>query len=159
MLKHIYVIDLIVRDLDAAIDYGRKVFGCNPKATSGVGPGVGEFRMAHFVAPGNGTGVHSVGFFQLTTDDPQTESGKAMKAFLEKHGEGVCLIGFTVDDIDEVQRTMIERGLRFRSAEPQSYAMGRGNELEPSPFGTSFWFAQHHSDGYQKFLELPEIEP
>lgn len=158
MLKQIYVIDLIVRDLDAAVAYGRKIFGCDPKDTSGVGPGVQEFRMAHFVAPGNGTGLHSVGFFQLTVDDPQTESGKAMKAFLDRNGEGVATIGFTVEDIDEVQRTMIERGLRFRHGKPQDYQMGRGNELEPAPFGTSFWFAQHNADGYASFLELPDLK-
>jgi predicted enzyme related to lactoylglutathione lyase len=157
MLKHIYVIDIIVRDLDAAIAYGRKIFGCNPKATSGVGNDIDEFRMAHFAAPGGRSGVHSVGFFELTTDTPQTETGQFMKHYLETHGEGVCLIGFTVDDIDEVQRVMIERGLRFKWGVPQQYQMGRGNELEPSPFGVSFWFAQHNDDGYDQFLALPEI--
>lgn len=158
MLKHIYVIDVIVRDLDAAIAYGRKIFGTDPKATSGVGPDIGEFRMAHFVAPGGRDGVHSVGFFQLTTDDPQSDAGKAMKRHLDRHGEGACLIGFTVEDIDEVQRAMIERGLRFKFAEPQAYQMGRGNELEESPFGLSFWFAQHNEDGYDQFLALPDIK-
>lgn len=117
MLKHAYVIDMIVRYLDAAIANGRKIFGCGPKATSGVGSGIDEFRMAHFAAPGGGGAVHSVGFFQLTTDTPQTETGQFMKHYLET----------------------------------------RGNELEPSPFGVSFWLAEHNRDGYDQFQARPEI--
>lgn len=161
MLKHIYVIDFIVRDLDAAVQYGTKIFGAAPRDTSGVGPDQTEFRAAHFVAPGGGKGnaVHSVGFFQLTTDTPKSESGLRAKRQLDQYGEGVILIGFTVNDIDQVEKVMKERGLRFVYSEAQRYENGIGNELEPSPIGgVSFWFAQHDSDGFQKFTELPEFD-
>ena len=155
MLKQVYVIDLLVHDLDRAVAFFRAVMGVEPIDTTGVGSGVSEFRAAHFPAPGEGVGVHSIGVFQLTTDDPKTPEGIRAKRHLEEHGEGVSLVGFTVDDIDETRKELEARGLAFRDAAPLEYEMGRGLHLEDD-FGTTLWFAEHHPDGYQKFRELAE---
>lgn len=157
MLKQVYVVDLLVRDLDKAIAFFRAVMGVNPIDTTGVGSGVNEFRAAHFPAPGEGVGVHSIGLFQLTTDDPKTAEGIRAKQHLDEHGEGVSLIGFTVEDIDATKKELESRGLRFRDAEPLSYEMGRGLHLEDQ-FGTTLWFAEHHPDGYEKFRGLDEVD-
>ncbi|HPG24467.1 MAG TPA: VOC family protein [Myxococcota bacterium] len=154
MLKSVYVIDIIVRDLDRAIEFFRAVLGVEPVDTSEIGADQSELRAAHFPAPGPGReGIHSIGLFALTTDDPKTESGKHVKEFLETHGEGISLIGFQVDDIDATQRDLEGKGLRFINDRPVDYQMGRGNQLEPR-FGTSVWFAQHDEDGYDKFMAM-----
>ncbi len=154
MLKSVYVIDIVVRDLDRAIPFFRTILGTDPIDTSEIGADQGEVRAAHFPAPGPGKeGVHSIGLFQLTTDAPKTLTGKRIKKFLDEHGEGVCLIGFQVDDIDKTQRSFEEQGLQFIKPVPDDYQMGRGNELERY-FGVGLWFAQHDNDGYEKFLAL-----
>ena len=153
MLKGVYVIDYIVRDLDAAVEYWRKILGVEPIDTSGVGDDVSEFRMAHFPAPGDGRGVHSIGFFQLTTDTPRSPSGIAAKQYLDQHGEGPMLIGFTVKDVDAVLAGLRAQGLNSLEPEPVRYQMGRGFTL-PARFGTRLWFAQHDPDGYEKFLKM-----
>ena len=158
MLKQVYVIDLLVRDLDKAVAFFRAIMGVNPIDTTGVGSGVSEFRAAHFPAPGEGVGVHSIGLFQLTTDDPKTPEGIRAKQRLEKHGEGVSLIGFTVDDIDATQKELESKGIQIRDPKPLSYEMGRGFHLEDQ-LGTTLWFAEHHPDGYEKFRSLDEVEP
>lgn len=154
MLKSVYVIDIVVRDLDRAVEFFRTVLGVDPVDTSDIGADQSELRAAHFPAPGPGKeGIHSIGLFALTTDDPQTASGRHVKDFLNTHGEGVSLIGFQVDDIDATQQELEAKGLSFLNAEPVSYQMGRGNELERS-FGTGIWFAQHNPDGYDQWLKL-----
>lgn len=105
-----------------------------------------------------GVGVHAIGLFQLTTDDPKTSEGIRAKKHLEEHGEGVSLIGFQVDDIDAAKKELESRGLVFWDAEPLEYEMGRGLHLEDQ-FGTTLWFAEHHPDGYEKYRSLAEVEP
>lgn len=158
MLKQVYVVDLMVRDLDKAVAFFRAVMGVNPIDTTGVGSGVSEFRAAHFPAPGGGVGVHSIGLFQLTTNEPKTPEGIRAKKFLDEHGEGVSLLGFTVDDIDATKQELEDKGLAFRDAAPLEYEMGRGLHMEDA-FGTTLWFAEHHPDGYEKFRSLDEVEP
>lgn len=154
MLKHVYVIDFIVRDLDAAVDYFRKVLGTEPVDTTGVGGDVDEFRMAHFPAPGaRKDSMHSIGLFQLTTDTPVTPSGLRAKHYLDTHGEGPMLVGFTVDDIDATEREMKSKGLGFEEPAPVQYQMGRGLNM-PVRFGVGFWFAQHDEDGFEKWQAL-----
>jgi catechol 2,3-dioxygenase-like lactoylglutathione lyase family enzyme len=153
MLKQVYVIDMIVKDIDKAIVYFKDIMGVDPINTTGVGTGVGDFRMVHFPAPGEGVGIHSIGLFQLTTDTPQTDTGKRAKKHLEEHGEGVFLFGFMVDNIDKTQKDMEAKGYKFNSPEPQSYQMGRGNSMEEK-FGTTIWYAQHNPDGYQTYRNL-----
>jgi catechol 2,3-dioxygenase-like lactoylglutathione lyase family enzyme len=153
MLKGVYVIDLIVRDLDAAVDYFRRILGVDPIDTTGIGDGVSEFRMAHFPAPGGGAGLHSIGLFQLTTEEPVTPQGIHARKFLDERGEGVILFGFTVTDIDATLAHMKSQGLASVEPEPVQYQMGRGFTL-PRRFGVDLWFAEHHPDAYQKYLEL-----
>lgn len=154
MLKQVYVIDFIVRDLEQAVDYFRKVLGTEPVETSGVGDDVDEFRMAHFPAPGaRKDSMHAIGLFQLTTDNPVTPSGKRAKDYLDTRGEGPILVGFGVDDIDATEREMKAQGLSFEEPEPVRYQMGRGLNM-PIRFGTGFWFAQHDSDGFEKWQAM-----
>ena len=154
MLKSVYVIDIIVRDLDRAVEFFRMVLGVDPVDTSEIGSDQSELRAAHFPAPGPGKeGIHSIGLFALTTDDPKTPAGRHVKEHLDRHGEGVSLIGFQVEDIEETQRELEKKGLQFINREPVAYQMGRGNQLEPY-FGTSVWFAQHDADGYEKFMQM-----
>lgn len=154
LLDRLYVIDIVVRDLNEATANYRALLGVEPIDTSGVSNNP-DYRSIHFPAPGDGRGIHSIGLFQPISDTPQTEGGKRLKQHLDTRGEGVFLIGFLVDDIGKAQVILEGRGLKFRHAVPQVYAMGRGNTI-PNVFGTDLWFAQHNPGAYQQYRALAE---
>ncbi|MEO7657954.1 MAG: VOC family protein [Sphingomicrobium sp.] len=157
MLKQLYVFDIIVHDLDDAIKNYKALFGVDPIDTSSITGSDGEVRSVHFPAPGDGAGIHSVGLFQLTTDNPKSESGKKLKKALDTRGEGIFLIGFLVDDIDKAQDTLEARGFDFITKEKTEYRMGRGNTIS-NIHGTDYWFAQHHEQAYGDYRKM-EAEP
>jgi len=153
MLRQLYVIDIVVHDLDAAIESYSAFLGVDPIDTSAVSDPSGEVRSAHFPAPGEGKGIHSVGLFQLTTDTAQTAGGKRLQQALERRGEGVFLIGFLVDDINRAQKELEGRGFSFVDPEPHTYAMGRGNTIA-NFHGVELWFAEHNGNAYRDYRNL-----
>lgn len=53
--------------------------------------------MAHFPVSGGGAGVDSIVLFRLTPATPRTASGIRAKRYLETHGNGPMLIGYSVE--------------------------------------------------------------
>jgi catechol 2,3-dioxygenase-like lactoylglutathione lyase family enzyme len=95
---------LAVRDLPAAIDGYRRLFGVEPEWVGGDGGA----RHAWFQFPNMALDVitaHGEGAF-----------GDRMRAHLDQHGEGVWALAFTVgrtvDDLAPFQKLMTRRGLR-----------------------------------------------
>jgi methylmalonyl-CoA/ethylmalonyl-CoA epimerase len=86
MLGDVVELSVVVRDLEAAIERYTRLFGLAVHRR-GESP---EFGFKNAILP---TGIGHIELLQPT--DPT----KAIGRFLERHGEGVYLVGFEVKDI------------------------------------------------------------
>lgn len=86
MLGDVVELSVVVRDLDKAVERFTRLFGLkvHRRGTSE------EFGFKNAILP---TGIGHIELLQPT--DPT----KPVARFLEKHGEGVYLVGFEVEDI------------------------------------------------------------
>ena len=86
MLGDVIELSVVVRDLDAAIERFTRLFKLEVHHRSESK----EFGFKNAILP---TGIGHIELLQPT--DPTKPVGK----FLEKHGEGVYLVGFEADDV------------------------------------------------------------
>ena len=102
MLTRIDHVGLAVRDLDAAIDFYRRTFDVRA-----VHEEVNEeqgVREAMLAVGDSGSCIQLLA--PLKADSP---IGK----FLERNGEGIQQVAYTVEDVDAVAATLRERGVRL----------------------------------------------
>jgi methylmalonyl-CoA/ethylmalonyl-CoA epimerase len=102
MLTRIDHVGLAVRDLDAAIDFYRRTFDVRA-----VHEEVNEeqgVREAMLAVGDSGSCIQLLA--PLRADSP---IGK----FLERNGEGIQQVAYTVEDVDAVATTLRERGVRL----------------------------------------------
>ena len=102
MLTRIDHVGLAVRDLDAAIDFYRRAFDVRA-----VHEEVNEeqgVREAMLAVGDSGSCIQLLA--PLRPDSP-------IGTFLERHGEGIQQIAYTVEDIDAVAQTLRGRGVRL----------------------------------------------
>jgi methylmalonyl-CoA/ethylmalonyl-CoA epimerase len=86
MLGDVIELSVVVRDIDAAIDRYTKLFGLTVHHRGESA----EFGFKNAILP--------LGRGHIELLQP-TDSAKAVGRFLEKHGEGVYLVGFDCQDI------------------------------------------------------------
>ena len=105
MLGDVIELSVVVRDLDAAIDRYTKLFGLtvHKRAESK------EFGFVNAILP---TGI---GHIELLAP---TDPNKAIGKFLERHGEGVYLVGFEVKDIPGAVAHLKAQGARVDHRRP-----------------------------------------
>ena len=99
MLGDIVELSVVVRDLDAAIDRFTKLFGLTVHRRDESK----EFGFKNAILP---TGTGHIELIQPT--DPTKPVGR----FLERHGEGVYLVGFHVEDIPGAVSHLRAQGAR-----------------------------------------------
>ena len=104
MLGDVIELSIVVRDLEAAVKrfgdlYGLKVYSRNESA---------EFGFKNAILP--------LGRGHIELMEP-TDPNKAVARYLEKHGEGVYLVGFDVEDIPGAAKHLREKGVRFNQPE------------------------------------------
>jgi methylmalonyl-CoA/ethylmalonyl-CoA epimerase len=99
MLGDVIELSVVVRDLDAAIERYAKLFGLKVHHRGESK----EFGFKNAILP---LGRGHIEFLEPT--DPTKPVGK----FLEKHGEGVYLIGFDCQDIPGAVARLREQGAR-----------------------------------------------
>ena len=102
MLTRIDHVGLAVRDLDAAIDFYRRAFDVRA-----VHEEVNEeqgVREAMLAVGDSGSCIQLLA--PLRPDSP-------IGTFLERHGEGIQQIAYTVEDVDAVAQTLNGRGVRL----------------------------------------------
>lgn len=102
MLTRIDHVGLAVRDLDAAIDFYRRAFDVRA-----VHEEVNEeqgVREAMLAVGDSGSCIQLLA--PLRPDSP-------IGTFLERHGEGIQQIAYTVEDVDAVAQTLRGRGVRL----------------------------------------------
>jgi methylmalonyl-CoA/ethylmalonyl-CoA epimerase len=125
MLTRIDHVGLAVRDLDAAIAFYERTFGLRL-----VHEEVNEeqgVREAMLEVGNSGSYVQLLA--PLAADS-------AVGRFLERSGEGVQQVAYTVDDIDATSRQLRDAGLRLLYDEPQPGTAGsRINFVHPKDAG------------------------
>jgi methylmalonyl-CoA/ethylmalonyl-CoA epimerase len=99
MLGDVIELSVVVRDIDAAIERYAKLFGLKVHHRGGSK----EFGFKNAILP---LGRGHIEFLEPT--DPTKPVGK----FLEKHGEGVYLVGFDCQDIPGAVARLREQGAR-----------------------------------------------
>lgn len=121
MLNRIDHVGLAVRDLDAAVAFYRRAFDVQVVHEEvNEEQGVREAMLAV-----GDSGGHIQLLAPLRPDSP---IGK----FLDRSGEGIQQVAYTVDDVDAVARTLRERGLRLLYDEAKRGTAGsRVNFVHP----------------------------
>ena len=103
MLGDIIELSVVVRDLEAAVKRFGDLYGLKVNSrTESV-----EFGFKNAILP---LGKGHIELLQPT--DPT----KAVARYLEKHGEGVYLVGFDVEDIPGAAGHLRDKGVRFDQA-------------------------------------------
>lgn len=105
MLGDIVELSIVVRDLDAAIERFTRLFGLKVHRRE-VSE---EFGFKNAILP---TGIGHIELLEPT--DPTKPVGR----FLEKHGEGVYLVGFEVKDIPGSVAQLRARGVQVDYRRP-----------------------------------------
>ncbi|GAD50166.1 hypothetical protein NT2_07_01660 [Caenibius tardaugens NBRC 16725] len=134
MLTNIYVIDYVLKDLDASKDQLDRIFGTEPLwIHPDMTPGQAITAM-YYQLPGNGEMMHALGMFQ--------EGGDSIRVDHDR----LFLIGIMCDDMDRTMAEISARGLTFVHAEPQRYAVGESNSLG-TLHGVEIFIARHIAGG------------
>ena len=105
MLGDVVELSVVVRDLDEAIARFTKLFGLTMHRRGESK----EFGFKNAILP---TGIGHIELLQPT--DPN----KAVGRFLEKHGEGVYLVGFECQDVPGSVAKLRGEGVRVDSPKP-----------------------------------------
>jgi catechol 2,3-dioxygenase-like lactoylglutathione lyase family enzyme len=101
MITGIDHIAIQVRDLDTTVANYEVIFGRTPNWRGHVG----DVRHAWFQ-------FDSMALDVIGAND-ETDAGRAIKADIDKHGEGVWGLGYSVPDLDAARHTLERRGLTF----------------------------------------------
>ena len=126
-LQRIDHVGIAVADLDAAIEFYRRVFGmrCVHQETN-TEQGVREAMLA--VGPSTEGGCVQL----LAPLSPQSTIAK----FLDRNGPGIQQVAYTVADIDAACAALRERGVRLLYDQPRRGTAGsRINFLHPKDTG------------------------
>jgi len=105
VLGDIVELSVAVRNLDAAVERYTRLFGLKVHRRGASE----EFGFKNAILP---TGIGHIELLQPT--DPT----KALARFLDKHGEGVYLVGFEVRDIPEAVTHLRAQGVRVDHERP-----------------------------------------
>ena len=105
MLGDIVELSVVVRDLDAALERFTRLFGLKVHRRGESK----EFGFKNAILP---TGIGHIELLEPT--DPTKPVGR----FLEKHGEGVYLVGFEVKDIPGSVAQLRAHGVRVDHRRP-----------------------------------------
>jgi methylmalonyl-CoA/ethylmalonyl-CoA epimerase len=99
MLGDVVELSVVVKDIDAAVKRYEELFGltCTKRDESK------EFGFKNAILP---IGIGHIEFLQPTRPD------SAVGKFLEKHGEGVYLVGFDTKDIPGAVKRLKDNGAR-----------------------------------------------
>ena len=107
MLGDVIELSVVVRDLEAAVKRFGDLYGLEVNSRSESA----EFGFKNAILP--------LGKGHIELIEP-TDPTKAVARFLEKHGEGVYLVGFDVDDVPGAVGSLRELGVRVAQPTPES---------------------------------------
>lgn len=137
-IERSYVIDLAVHDFEGAAGTIGKILGLEGYRMVPEADPSGTLDGIHFPVGG----INALGIMALK-GGPKAHPGHYMSEFLESHGDGICILGHLVDDIDKQVKEFASRGVSLATPEPQPYSDGR-LIFTSAVRGAPFEFAQHH---------------
>lgn len=105
---------------------GEKAIPMKPEYNPG-----GKAKASHIALPAGQYACHAVGIF--TPTEGAARDNDHLRKHLEKHGEGVYLLAFMVDDLDKAQAEARQDGFKLGFDKPQDYAVGMHNFIVENP--------------------------
>ena len=139
VIERAYVVDIAVRDLDAAAETFSKILGIDGVRMDPAMDSSGELDGVHFAVGG----INALGLMTYK-GEPDAKSRNYVSRFLAKYGDGIYLVGFLVPDLEGHTRELAERGINLMLPKPAPYAVGLLNLTSPNTTnGVMVEFAQH----------------
>ena len=119
MFNKLRVVHIVVNSAEeAAADYAAR-FGME-KARSSENPALG-IRAA----------VLPIGDAVIEFIEPIDKEQGALPRFLQSRGEGVYMMGWEVDSVDDTIKALQEKGVRLTNADPEARAAGANVFIHP----------------------------
>jgi hypothetical protein len=152
-VKFLKTIDIAVHphNFDAAVARWERLLGDTaiPMDPS-MNPG-GKSKAAHIGLPKGEYACHSIGIFTYT--EAAAPDNDRLRRHLAEHGEGVILLAFMVDDIEEADQQARADGFPLSYAKPERYGVGIHNFIAGDPMlqDMDIQLAQHDEGGYEKW--------
>lgn len=141
MIKRSYVIDLAVRDIEAAASTFGEIFGIGPYRMLPEQDPTGQLDAFHFPIGG----LNALGLMTVKGEPDATDQRNYFSRYLATKGEGIALLGHLTDDVDGLSAELAGKDIPLIVAEPVPYADGRLIETAPV-HGAVFEFGQHHGE-------------
>jgi len=115
-------VDIVVypENFDTAVAAWEKMLGAKAIPMKPEYNPQGKAKAAHIGLPPGEYACHAVGIF-TPTDEP-AEDNERMRQHLAKHGEGVFLLAWMVDDLDKAQAEARAEGFPLAWDAPKDYA-------------------------------------
>ncbi len=110
-MKTVHHINLIVADLDAAVQAYQNILG------------IGPFEYEELPERGVSTARVRVGEVWIVLVSPQSQDSVAGR-YLEDHGDGFFLMSFGVDDLDQAMAELAQRGTMPSDSKTRSGILG-----------------------------------
>lgn len=160
MIKQAYVLYLAVHDLDPVVRTFTTLLAVPPIPMHADMDVSGALVGAHFTTQG----LYAIGLMALRgyprRFDPPGESATkrevrpwVLQQRLAQRGEGACLIGFLVDDLEAHMARLGRRGVRFMTPEPSRNLVGRTISVGPEfACGVEILYNQHDPDAYDRWI-------
>lgn len=117
LFKGVSGLDFAVTDLDGALATFSAIFDARPKETTTRTRAAGV-KSWHFPAPGEGKGLHEIGFFALDGSKEESPLANRIRAFLAKYGDGIFRMNLLVTDIAAMRTLLASRGIELPREEP-----------------------------------------
>jgi hypothetical protein len=124
-IERAYRVDVVVRDLDRAIEDVRRITGREPGPRAGIDDD-GAIKGVDFPIKG----LAATGLVSLD-GTPKGAFSQAVADHLEQYGEGAMSIGFHVGDMAKARARIEEAGATFQYAQDQPSAEGLTNITSP----------------------------
>lgn len=126
-IRFLKTVDIVVypENFDTAVAAWEKFLGAKAIPMKPEYNPEGKAKAAHIGLPPGEYACHAVGIF-TPTEEP-AEDNERMWRHLEKHGEGVFLLAWMVDDLDKAQAQARADGFPLAWDAPKDYAVGIHN--------------------------------
>ena len=132
-VRFLKTIDIAVhpQNFDAAVARWEQLLGDKAIPMDPIMNPGGKSKAAHIGLPKGEYSCHCIGVFTYT-DEPAPDNDR-IRAHLDKHGEGVTLLAFMVDDIEQTEIQARADGFQLAYPSAERYGVGVHNFINLDP--------------------------